>query len=147
MDTLDSGATVLPMERAPGKVWLVGAGPGDPDLLTLKAARLLAHADVVVHDNLVSDEVLACIGAQARRIYAGKQRCRHALTQDEINALLVRLARQVDAGLIVVGTHGRIGPRGQRSDSVAAAIGRMAPCPVITVGAEAGLEEVGDCAR
>jgi uroporphyrin-III C-methyltransferase len=94
MTPSDSGATVLPIERAPGKVWLVGAGPGDPDLLTLKAARLLAQAEVVVHDNLVSAEVLAMIGPGARRIYAGKQRHRHTMTQEQINGLLVRLAQQ-----------------------------------------------------
>jgi uroporphyrin-III C-methyltransferase len=94
MTPSDSGATVLPIERAPGKVWLVGAGPGDPELLTLKAARLLAQAEVVVHDNLVSAEVLAMIGPGARRIYAGKQRHRHTMTQEQINGLLVRLAQQ-----------------------------------------------------
>lgn len=94
MRPCNSSATVLPIERAPGKVWLVGAGPGDPDLLTVKAARLLAGAEVVVHDNLVSDAVLALIGPGARRIFAGKQRSHHTMTQDEINALLVRLARQ-----------------------------------------------------
>ncbi len=87
--------TDLPFPLLPlGKVHLVGAGPGDPDLLTLKAARLLAHAEVVVVDHLVSPGVLALIGAQARRIDAGKQRNHHTLKQHEINALLVRLARQ-----------------------------------------------------
>lgn len=78
----------------PGKVHLVGAGPGDPDLLTVKAARLLREADVVVIDHLVSPQVLALIGAQAERIHAGKQRNHHTLKQHEINALLVSLARQ-----------------------------------------------------
>ncbi len=76
-----------------GRVYLVGAGPGDPDLLTLRAARLLEHADVAVYDNLVGAGVLALIGAQAERIYVGKERCRHSMAQADINALLVRLAR------------------------------------------------------
>jgi uroporphyrin-III C-methyltransferase len=77
-----------------GKVHLVGAGPGDPELLTLKAARVLGAADVVVYDHLVSPQVLELVGAQARRIYAGKQRNHHTMKQEEINDLLVRLARQ-----------------------------------------------------
>jgi uroporphyrin-III C-methyltransferase len=76
-----------------GSVHLVGAGPGDPELLTLRAARLLREADVVVHDHLVGDGVLALIGAQAERLYVGKERARHSLPQEEINALLVRRAR------------------------------------------------------
>ena len=76
------------------RVWLVGAGPGDPELLTLKAARLLASADVVVHDRLVSPEILAHLPRRATRVYAGKQRGRHTMTQGEINRLLVSLARK-----------------------------------------------------
>jgi uroporphyrin-III C-methyltransferase/precorrin-2 dehydrogenase/sirohydrochlorin ferrochelatase len=82
-----------------GTVYLVGAGPGDPDLLTLRAARLLGQADVVVYDHLVGDGVLGLIGPCAERIYVGKERARHSLPQEEINALLVRLA---DAGRRVV---------------------------------------------
>ena len=79
--------------RHPGLVSLVGAGPGDPELLTLRAARLLAEADVIVHDHLVSDGVMALAGPQAERIYVGKERARHTLPQEDINQLLVRLAR------------------------------------------------------
>lgn len=83
----------------PGRVTLVGAGPGDPDLLTLKAVKALARADVVVHDRLVSEAVLAHAPASARRIYVGKQKARHAVPQGDIDALLVGLAR---SGLEVV---------------------------------------------
>jgi uroporphyrin-III C-methyltransferase len=72
-----------------GKVYLVGAGPGDPELLTLKATRLLAAADVVLHDALVSDAVLAMISPAAETINVGKRAGFKLLTQDEINALLV----------------------------------------------------------
>jgi uroporphyrin-III C-methyltransferase len=75
-----------------GKVYLVGGGPGDPELLTLKAARILKTANVVLHDSLVSAEVLALISPQAELINVGK-RCGHKLlTQDEINSLLISLA-------------------------------------------------------
>jgi uroporphyrin-III C-methyltransferase len=70
----------------------VGAGPGDPELLTLRAARLLAIADVVVYDHLVSDAVMHFIAPGALRICAGKHRNNHTMAQEEINALLVRLA-------------------------------------------------------
>jgi uroporphyrin-III C-methyltransferase len=75
-----------------GKVYLVGAGPGDPELLTLKAARLLGSADVVLHDSLVSQEVLAAISRHAEAIDVGKRAGRKLLTQDEINSLLVSYA-------------------------------------------------------
>jgi uroporphyrin-III C-methyltransferase len=75
-----------------GKVYLVGAGPGDPELLTVKAARLLERATIVLHDSLVSREVLQLIRSDAEIIDVGK-RCGHKLlTQDEINALLVSYA-------------------------------------------------------
>ncbi|MBV8916276.1 MAG: uroporphyrinogen-III C-methyltransferase [Acetobacteraceae bacterium] len=78
---------------APGIVHLVGAGPGAADLLTLRAHRLLGEADVIVHDRLVSDEVLDLARRDAERIYVGKARANHCMKQEEINALLIRLAR------------------------------------------------------
>ncbi len=75
-------------------VHLVGAGPGNPDLLTLKAAELIGHADVIVYDRLVSPEILARVPAGTTRIFVGKCTNNHTLPQDEINALLVSLARE-----------------------------------------------------
>jgi len=77
-----------------GAVYLVGAGPGDPQLLTLRAAKLLGEAEVIVHDHLVSEPILELGRREAERIYAGKERGEHTLSQTEINALLVRLARE-----------------------------------------------------
>lgn len=82
------------MANMPGTVYLVGAGPGDPDLLTRKAARLISEAQVVVYDALVSPEVMKLINPTAEMIYAGKERGHHAIPQEQINLLLVRLARE-----------------------------------------------------
>jgi uroporphyrin-III C-methyltransferase/precorrin-2 dehydrogenase/sirohydrochlorin ferrochelatase/uroporphyrin-III C-methyltransferase len=75
-----------------GKVYLVGAGPGDPELMTLKAVRLIRQADVVVYDRLVAPEILSQVPAGTTRIFAGKAAANHFLAQQEINDLLVRLA-------------------------------------------------------
>jgi uroporphyrin-III C-methyltransferase/precorrin-2 dehydrogenase/sirohydrochlorin ferrochelatase/uroporphyrin-III C-methyltransferase len=77
-----------------GKIYLVGAGPGDPELLTVKALRLIQTADTVVYDRLVSDEILQLIPESVARVYVGKASGRHTLSQAEINALLVELARK-----------------------------------------------------
>ncbi|THD52265.1 uroporphyrinogen-III C-methyltransferase [Phenylobacterium sp.] len=82
-----------------GVVWLVGAGPGDPDLLTIKALKVLQKADVLVHDGLVSDEILALAPAAVQRISVAKRKSRHSYSQDEINRMLIAFALE---GLTVV---------------------------------------------
>lgn len=78
---------------APGKVWLVGAGPGDPGLLTLKGARALAQCDVLVYDYLASSAIVGLAPPDCEKIYVGKQAGQHTLSQDEITALIVQLGR------------------------------------------------------
>lgn len=76
-----------------GTIYLVGAGPGDPDLLTIRAARLIERARVIVHDGLVDPAILALAHPEAELVPVAKRRARHTMPQDDINALLVRIAR------------------------------------------------------
>lgn len=77
-----------------GIIYLVGAGPGDPELLTLRAARLLSEADTIVHDGLVSDDILAMAPEATTKVSVAKQRSRHSMPQDAINALLIAEAKK-----------------------------------------------------
>lgn len=98
-DNLDVANSMLEQAlqewKAPkGEVYLVGAGPGDPELLTLKALRLMQQADVVIYDRLVSQPILELCRRDATKIYVGKARSNHSVPQDGINALLVEYAQQ-----------------------------------------------------
>lgn len=94
LENIERGLAQAGHERAPeGEVYLIGTGPGDPDLLTFRALRLMQNADVVVYDRLVGDTIVDLCRRDAERIYVGKSPDRHALAQNEINHLLIRLAR------------------------------------------------------
>jgi len=95
-----------------GTVTLVGAGPGDPELLTVKAARALAEARLALFDHLVSPAVLKLLPADAHRIYVGKEASRHSLPQEEIARLMIRLARAGHSLIRLKGGDGYIFGRG-----------------------------------
>ena len=100
------------LSSAPGHVTLVGAGPGDPELLTVKAVKALASAQTVLYDNLVGEGVLQLCSPTAETLYVGKQASRHALPQEEICRLLVQLARTGRPVLRLKGGDGYIFGRG-----------------------------------
>ena len=126
------------MTMAPGEVWLVGAGPGDPELMTLKAARLLAEAEIVCHDALVGKGVLDMIAPGARRVSVGKRSGRHSRDQRTINDLIVEAAR---AGLRVLRLKGGdpsiFGRSGEEIAALAAAGLRVHVCPGVTTACAA----------
>lgn len=94
VECIERGLAQADHERAAeGEVYLIGTGPGDPDLLTFRALRLMQNADVVVYDRLIGDTIVDLCRRDAERIFVGKSRDRHALPQAEINHLLIRLAR------------------------------------------------------
>ena len=85
-----------------GKVYLVGAGPGDPSLVTVKGLELVKKADCIIYDRLSAPELLAYARADCERIYVGKADRRHTLPQEEINELLVRKAKEYGCGTIQI---------------------------------------------
>jgi len=91
---LESTLGATDRRPAHGEVYLVGAGPGDPDLLTFRALRLMQKADVVLHDRLVPDAILELVRHDAERVFVGKRRGEHALPQEDIAKLMIRLARE-----------------------------------------------------
>jgi uroporphyrin-III C-methyltransferase len=118
-----------------GKVYLVGAGPGDPGLLTLKAKGLLENCDVVIYDALVSSEILDMVCPQAEKINAGKRRGNHSLLQSETTALLIAKAKQAAVVVRLKGGDPFIFGRGgeEMADLVAAKI-EVEVVPGITSG-------------
>lgn len=115
LDPRDGASATSPARHAvagPAQVTLMGAGPGDPELLTIKALRALEAAELLLYDHLVSDAILALAPASAERLYVGKEASRHTLPQDEIGKLMIQLAREGRQVLRIKGGDGYIFGRG-----------------------------------
>lgn len=101
-----------PTAKTPARVTLMGAGPGDPELLTVKALRALEAAELLLYDHLVSDEILALAPPSAERLYVGKESSRHSLPQEAIGELMIKLAHEGRRVLRIKGGDGYIFGRG-----------------------------------
>jgi len=127
MRDLDDCVSIPPPANAKAvpvaMVTLMGAGPGDPELLTVKAMRALQVAELLLYDHLVSDAVLDLAPANAERIYVGKEASRHTMPQEAIGALMVQMARQGRKVLRIKGGDGYIFGRGGEEAQVLAAAG------------------------
>ncbi len=132
-ENLSAGLPAQQAGAAPAHVTLMGAGPGDPELLTIKALRALESAELLLYDHLVSDAILALAPASAERRYVGKEASRHTLPQHEIGKLMIQLAREGRRVLRIKGGDGYIfGRGGEEAQALAAASVPFSVIPGIT---------------